>query len=185
MLEAVLPTLFQLLSGKGTYTVPGYSTLNAVYGVNCVDIDMNTPGIAVAGLTGNDKDDTATAKTMLRGATGRIRSFHGDGACDDPDFRKVPESRGTSNQSSFRDAVIRKETKKNPLEAYPHQRNQAVDIHQNGRKAWKVEQKPVLYFLPALYFFTSSINVPNIYSVSVAPPDASGWNCAEKKGLVL
>ncbi len=106
-----------------------------------IGIDVNTQEIVAAELTGNDKDDAATAKTMLKGATKRIKSFRGDGAYDDLDFRKTLGAKVHQIIPPPKDAVVRKGTKKKPLEEYIHQRNQAVaDIHQNGRKAWKVEQ---------------------------------------------
>jgi hypothetical protein len=75
---------------------------------------------------------------MLEGRTGRIRSFHGDGAYDKFGFKEVLGSEIKQIIPPPKNAVIQKVKGKKPLSGYLIQRNRAVEfINKHGSKAWK------------------------------------------------
>jgi hypothetical protein len=103
-------------------------------------IDLDTQYILSVELTGNDEDDASTGCRMLKGNTGRIDSFHGDGAYDKFEFRKVLGDKIKQIVPPPNNAVIQKEKKDKPLPGYLIQRNQAVEfIQKHGSKQWKIE----------------------------------------------
>lgn len=107
-----------------------------------IGIDTDTQEIVAVELTTNGEDDASTATKMLEGKTDKLRSFRGDGAYDDFDFRKTL---GTGVQHIIpppKNAVIKKGAKKKPLPVYLEQRNEAVlFIHEHGSKAWKIQNE--------------------------------------------
>jgi hypothetical protein len=105
-----------------------------------IGIDINTQEIIGVSLTGNDIDDAAEAKEILKGKAEKIERFYGDGAYDDFSFRKIL---GDAKQiiPPPKDAVVHQETKRKPLKEYLIQRNKAVEyINKHDRKQWKISE---------------------------------------------
>jgi transposase len=103
-------------------------------------IDINTQEIIGVSLTGNDIDDAAEAKEMLKDKVKKVGSFYGDGAYDDFEFRKIL---GDAKQiiPPPKDAVIHQGTKRKPQKEYLIQRNKAVEyINEHDRKQWKINE---------------------------------------------
>jgi transposase len=106
-----------------------------------IAIDIDTQEIIGVSLTGNDIDDAAEAKKMLKGKAEKMSSFHGDGAYDDFEFRKIL---GDVKQiiPPPKDAVVHHETKRKPLKEYLFQRNKAVEfMNKHDRKQWKINEE--------------------------------------------
>lgn len=105
-----------------------------------IAIDVNTQEVIGVSLTGNDIDDAAEAKKMLKDKAEKVESFHGDGAYDDFEFRKTL---GDAKQiiPPPKDAVVHHGTKRKPLKEYLIQRNKAVEfINEHDRKQWKIKE---------------------------------------------
>lgn len=105
-----------------------------------IAIDINTQEIIGVSLTGNDIDDAAEAKEMLKDKAKKVESFHGDGAYDDFGFRKIL---GDAKQiiPPPKDAVVHEATKRKPVKEYLVQRNKAVEyINEHDRKQWKINE---------------------------------------------
>jgi Transposase DDE domain len=105
-----------------------------------IAIDINTQEIIGVSLTGNDIDDAAQAKEMLKDKAEKLKSFHGDGAYDDFSFREI-----LVNTEQIipppKDAVVHQGTKRKPLKEYLIQRNKAVEfINDHDRKQWKINE---------------------------------------------
>jgi hypothetical protein len=89
-------------------------------------------------LTGNEEDNASVGCRMLKGKTGNIRRFHGDGAYDGFGFREVSGSGIEQTIPPPKNAVIQKAKGKKPLPDYLIQRNRAVEyINKHGSKSWK------------------------------------------------
>lgn len=103
-------------------------------------IDINTQEIVSVELTTNGEDDASTGTKMLKGKTKRLKSFRGDGAYDDSEFRKTLGAKVQHIIPPPKNAVIKKATKKRPLPDHLEQRNQAVlFINEHGSKEWKIQ----------------------------------------------
>jgi Transposase DDE domain len=105
-----------------------------------IAIDINTQEIIGVSLTGNDIDDAAEAKKILKDKAEKVESFYGDGAYDDFQFRKIL---GNAKQiiPPPKDAVVHEATKRKPVKEYLIQRNKAVEfINKHDRKQWKINE---------------------------------------------
>ncbi len=104
-------------------------------------IDVETQEIVCAELTTNGQDDAAVAGKMLQGKVAQLSSFRGDGAYDDFAFREILGSGVRQIIPPSKDAVGHPGTKKKPVKAYLHQRNEAVKyIQEHEREAWKIKE---------------------------------------------
>lgn len=105
-----------------------------------IGIDVNTQEIVAVELTTNGAADASTGARMLKGKTNRLKSFSGDGAYDDGDFREVLGPDVQHIIPPPKNAVIKKATKKKPVPEHLGQRNQAVlFINEHGSKEWKIQ----------------------------------------------
>lgn len=103
-----------------------------------IAIDADTQQIIGVSLTTNAEDDGSVAVQLVKGKTGQLKSFRGDGAYDD---FKVREALGEEEVQIIpppKDAVIHKGSAGRALAGYLSQRNEAVGmIAEKGSKAWK------------------------------------------------
>jgi hypothetical protein len=103
-----------------------------------IGIDLNTQDIISVELTGNNEDDATVGSRMLSGKTKGIKSFHGDGAYDDFEFRAVLGKDIRQVIPPPKNAVIQKPKKNKPVAEYLIQRNEAVEyIQKHSAKQWK------------------------------------------------
>lgn len=106
-----------------------------------IGIDVNTQEIICVDLTTNSQDDASIATKMLKGKTEKLKSFRGDGAYDDFDFRKTLGKTVRQIIPPPKNAVLQKNTIKKPLPDYLEQRNEAVNfINKQNRKQWKIQE---------------------------------------------
>lgn len=103
-----------------------------------VCIDLDTQELLSVELTGNEEDDASVGSRMLKGRTGNIGSFHGDGAYDKFGFRQVLGHHVEQIIPPPKNAVVQKAKGKEPFPDYLAQRNRAVEyINKHGSKSWK------------------------------------------------
>ena len=105
-----------------------------------IGIDAVTQEIVLAKLTTNAEDDAGPAKAMVKGKVHQIKSFRGDGAYDNFEFRKELGADVEQIIPPPSNAVVQEGTKKNPVPDYLRQRDTAVKrIAEVERKTWKIE----------------------------------------------
>ncbi len=128
--------------GEGEWKVRRYGvSKRRTWRKSHIGIDVATQEIVSVALTTNAEDDAAVAGKMLKGKTNRIRSFTGDGAYDDFDFREILGSEVKQVIPPPKDAVVHKGSKRKPAKEYLRQRNEAVGfIKEHDRKQWKVKE---------------------------------------------
>jgi hypothetical protein len=106
-----------------------------------IGLDLATQEIISVELTTNSEDDAAVAERMLKGKTTQMKSFTGDGAYDDFNFRQVLGGQVQQIIPPPKDAVIHPVSERKPAKAFLQQRNEAVAfIEGHSRKEWKVQQ---------------------------------------------
>ena len=89
-------------------------------------------------LTGNDEDDASVGTRMIKGRTGKVKVFKGDGAYDKFGFRKTLGTEIIQVIPPPKNAVIQKDKKNKHLPDYLHQRNETVEyINNHGDDLWK------------------------------------------------
>lgn len=104
----------------------------------CMDLDSQE--ILSVELTGNEEDDAKVGERILRGKSGSLKAFKGDGAYDKFGFREVLGSRVKQVIPPLKTAVVQKAKKGKVLPDYLVQRNQAVEyIQEYDSKRWKQE----------------------------------------------
>jgi hypothetical protein len=84
-------------------------------------------------LTGNDEDDASAGSSMLKGKTGNIRSFHGDGAYDKFGFREVSGHPIGQLIPPPKNAVIQKAKGKKPLPDLLDSAQPGCGVHKQTR----------------------------------------------------
>lgn len=106
-----------------------------------IGTDLRTQEIISVELTTNSEDDAAVATRMLKGKTGKMKSFTGDGAYDDFTFREALGEQVAQIIPPPKDAVVDQATRRKPLRGFLQPRNQAVAfIESHSRKEWKTRQ---------------------------------------------
>jgi hypothetical protein len=106
-----------------------------------VCVDLITQEILSVELTGNDEDDASVGTGMLKGKTGNLHSFKGDGAYDKFGFREALGDKVRQVIPPPKNGVVTLPKKGKPVPGHLRQRNQAIEyIQKEGLKAWKEKE---------------------------------------------
>ncbi len=106
-----------------------------------VCMDLVTQEILCVELTGNEEDDASVGTSMLKGKTGNLNSFKGDGAYDKFGFRQVLGDKVRQVIPPPKNGVVTLPKKKKPVPEHLKERNQAIEyIQKEGLNAWKEKE---------------------------------------------
>ncbi len=106
-----------------------------------VCVDLITQEILCVELTGNDEDDASVGTSMLKGKTGNLNSFKGDGAYDKFGFREVLGDNVRQVIPPPKNGVVTLPKKRKPVGEHLKQRNQAIEyIQKEGLNSWKEKE---------------------------------------------
>jgi hypothetical protein len=106
-----------------------------------VCVDLVSQEILSVELTGNDEDDASVGAVMLKGKTGNLGSFKGNGAYDKFGFREVLGHKVRQVIPPPKNAVVTLPKKKKPVPEHLKQRNEPIEyIQKEGSKAWKEKE---------------------------------------------
>jgi len=101
-------------------------------------IDLSTQEILEVELTGNEEDDASVGTRMIKGRTGKVKVFKGDGAYDKFGFREALGADIIQVIPTPKNAIIQKEKRNKPLLDYLRQRNETIEyINNHGDELWK------------------------------------------------